>query len=96
MLDRYARELELSRPKLCALLILRSVRLDQLGSLNRDYARPEPKKKAIRITARVGKELKNRFTAAAARLGLGSDEAAAMVFRAELEERWLEKMIISR
>jgi hypothetical protein len=90
-LSAYARSLELSRPKLLALLVVRSVRSENLARLFATFAGSEPKSGAKRVTARIDDQaLKARFIKAARKLGLGSDDAAAMVFRAELAERWLD------
>lgn len=45
----YARSLQLSRPKLCALLILRAVRSNRLGTLLNLYGGSEPKARARRV-----------------------------------------------
>lgn len=93
-LSNYARSLELSRPKLCALLIVRAVRSDGLSSLVGRHPKSEPKAKATRVTARLDNpDTKQRFAQSAAALGLGTDDAAALVFRTELADRWLENAI---
>ena len=95
-LTAYAKSLALSRPNLLALLILRTVRTGRLGSLVGRYATSVPKRGAKRVTARFdGVRTKRDFTAAAEALSLGSDDAAAFVFRAELVERWLEHALAS-
>jgi hypothetical protein len=95
-LTAYARSLELSRPKLCALLVLRAVRAPKLAVLYEHQRGSESKRGAVRVTTRVDDhEVKRRFATAAAAAGLGSDDAAAIVFRAELDERWLENAIVS-
>lgn len=93
-LSVYARSLELSRPKLCALLVVRAVRSERLASLVGRHRGSEPKSGATRVTTRVDdQETKRRFALAASTLGLGSDDAAAIVFRDELAERWLENAV---
>ena len=89
-LDAHANEHELSRPKLCALLVQRELNLKRLGELKGRYAGSEPKKGTARVTARISREdLKTDFSALAEKFGLGSDDAAAIMFRAELREHWL-------
>jgi len=90
-LTKYALSLDIRRPTLLALLIVRAVRADRLAHLNGHYAGSEPKRGSKRVTVRImDKNTKRGFTAAAKAAGLGTDDAAAMVFRAELIERWME------
>jgi hypothetical protein len=96
-LSVYARSLELSRPKLCGLLVVRAVRSDRLASLVGRQRGSEGKAGTTRVTTRVSKnETKERFILAASILGLGADDAAAFVFRDELEQRWLETAIAAK
>ena len=93
-LEAYARSLGLSRPKLCALLIIRAVRSNLLGTLVDLYGGSEPKSRALRVTTRLEDDsIKELFIQKAAELNLGIDDAAAKVFRAELDERWLENAV---
>lgn len=90
-LDAYARAFELSRPKLCVLLVLRELRCRRLRSLKGVNMTPVGKRVGTRVTTRAANEqVKIDFVAHASSLGLGSDQAAAILFRAELGERWLE------
>ncbi len=89
-LAAYATEHELSRPKLCGLLVLREALRQRLYHLKGRYNGCERQKDATRVTARISNmEVKSIFLESARRCGLGSDEAAAIVFRAELDEHWL-------
>lgn len=89
-LKAHAEAHELSRPKLCALLVLRELNLKRLGELKGRYAGSEPKKGAARVTARISnEEVKTDFSDLAEKCGLGSDDAAAIIFRAEIDEHWL-------
>lgn len=93
-LEAYARSLGLSRPKLCALLIVRAVRSNRLGMIADFYGGSEPKARARRVTTRLEDDIiKELFIQKATELHLGIDDAAAKVFRAELNDRWLEKAV---
>lgn len=90
-LDEYARGLELSRPKLCILLVGRELRCNRLGTLRDNAYSTIGKSTGVRVTTRpIHAHVKTAFTEHVGSVGLGSDEAAAIVFRAELDERWLE------
>lgn len=93
-LTRYARMLELSRPKLCALLVIRAAHSGQLASMVGRFPASEPKAGNSRVTTRLSnQDTKQNFLEAASAVGLGSDDAAAIIFRAELDEHWLEKSL---
>lgn len=92
-LKAYAEGLQLTRPNLCALLVVRELACGRLASLRTAHAGSEPKRGAARVTVRVSEEAKSQFRTAAAGAGLGLDDAAAILFRAELEERWLERSV---
>jgi len=93
-LNAHAEAHELSRPRLCALLVLRELNLKRLGELKGRYAGSEPKKGAARVTARISnEEVKTDFSDLAEKCGLGSDDAAAIIFRAELDEHWLSEAL---
>ena len=93
-LKDYAESMEISRPKLCILLIVRELRSSRLDRMPRSSATALPKRKSKRVTARaINSQVRDRFAKRAASLGLGTDEATAMIFRAELAERWLERSL---
>lgn len=90
----YAEGMEISRPKLCILLIVRELRSPRLAGMPRGTAATLPKSRSKRVTARaINPGLRERFAKRAAALGLGSDEATSIIFRAELAERWLERSL---
>jgi hypothetical protein len=89
MLKAYAVAHELRRPSLCALLVLRATRSANFATLKTRFAGSEPKAGSMRVTARVSQPVHLAFEEAAALHGLGADDAAAMVFRAELTDKWL-------
>ena len=90
-LNDYAEGMEISRPKLCILLVVRELRCDRLAGLSRVDNSPLPKKESKRVSARaISPAIKAEFTKHAIAHGLGTDEAAAILFRTELAERWLE------
>lgn len=92
-LERYAEGLELSRRRLCGLLIVRELRLNRVAELSKRYAGSGSKKGAARVTARVSSSRKTEFAAHVAKAVVGSDDAAAVIFRAELAEKWLAKAV---
>jgi hypothetical protein len=89
-LCRLARVNELTRAKLLILLVLRELRTKRLRSLAPHHPERIGKGRGKRITARTARaSVKLRFKRHAAECGLGIDEAAGVIFRAELRERWL-------
>lgn len=89
----YAKGLELSRRRLCGLLIVRELRVNRIGELSRRYPGSGSRKGAARVTARVSAETKAAFADHVARAVVGSDNAAAAIFRAELQEKWLSNVL---
>lgn len=86
-LTAYARSLELSRPRLCALLVIRAGRSGTLPALPNRFPTTERKTVGTRVTARIeSNESRRLFLAAAAQLGLGSGDAAGH-FPSPLDER---------
>lgn len=93
-LKSYAAEHQLSRPKLCILLVQRELRCRRLGELSERYTVTVRKKEGRRVTTRSStSEIKDKFSRHVQELDLGSDDAAAIIFRAELEERWLSSAL---
>ncbi|QXQ06115.1 hypothetical protein KX816_18325 [Sphingosinicellaceae bacterium] len=91
MLASYAADLELSRQNLCALLVLREITRSQLGDLKKRFAGSESRARSTRVTARISSQTtKTAFSKIAKANGVGSDDAAAFVFRAELQTGWLK------
>lgn len=92
-LTAYAAAHELRRPSLCALLVLRATRSDSFARLKTRFSGSEPKAGSLRVTARVSQPVHLAFEKTAALHGLGADDAAAMVFRAELTDKWLARIL---
>jgi hypothetical protein len=93
-LTNYAQSLELARPSVCILLVQRELRNRRLGSLMRDHCPGRREGPLKRVTARIDNPaLKAAFTEHVQRCGIGSDEGAAILFRVELEERWLMRTL---
>ena len=89
-LATYAERLQINRPNLGILLIMRELKCSRLGGMPRREGPALSKKGAVRVTARANRpDVKELFAKRIARLGLGMDEAVAMLFRAELDEKWL-------
>lgn len=97
--DEYARfmdylaQFHLRPAAVATLLIVREIRRCHLPELKELYGHPAGPDRE-RITARpVDGRLKRKFEAHVERLGIGPDPAAAMVYRAELDDRWLERAL---
>lgn len=86
----YAAELRLDVTALANLLIVRELRRDRLNALRQRHDRDlvqQPKKKIV--AHQSGDETKAAFKSHAADHDLKPSRAAAIIFRAELAERWL-------
>ena len=91
-LARYAAETQLSRPSLCVLLIQRELRRPRLVGLKVRAPKPFGEGGFRRVTVHIiDPSLKGAFADHVKLCGMGSDDAAAMLFRAELKERWFFK-----
>jgi hypothetical protein len=87
----YAGELRLDRSALANLLIVRELRAQRLAVLKMIFDRDLPKDGKAKITAHQGDtSTKDAFIAHAKGQGIKPTRAAAILFRAELTERWLE------
>jgi hypothetical protein len=89
----YAGRFQISQSAVANLLIikeLRRARLERLRLRHKEYrGLPEH-----RITANQrDPTIKAAFESHVARLGLGSDAAAGILFRAELRELWLDRIL---
>lgn len=93
-LRAYAEAHELSVPSLCALIVLHELRCQRLNQLKSTYLKKVGKQHGQRVTTRISEpEVKDQFCRHVERCGIGSDDAAAVLFRAELEERWLDQAL---
>lgn len=92
----YAAEIGIDSAALATILINREIQCANLPNLVGAGEKGQVHK-GKRITARTKRtELKSLFATHAAKHGLSSDAAAATVFRAELNEKWLEKCLAKR
>lgn len=87
--EAYANTLGIDLAALATILVVRELNCDNLSKF--DSARPRSRvSKGKRISAHTNlTDLKERFGRHALRHGLRPDPAAAILFRAELSERWL-------
>ena len=93
-LAAYAKRLSVKRPLLVFLLVLRELNCGRLAALRTRYPYGGKIKGHGRVTARLTSQtLKRAFDAHIVRLGVGSDEAAWILFQAELAEEWLDKSL---
>jgi hypothetical protein len=91
---RYAAQFHLKESSLANLLIARELRLRRLTRLAQAFTQGSPLKKRARITAhQADGRVKEAFEALAHDAGVSPDQAAAVLYRAELTERWLAKSI---
>lgn len=84
---RYAESLGVDVSALANLLLRREMHLGRLDEI----PAPPTEERTVKITAHLkGEALKTSFTEHASKYGLRAGPAATRLFRAELEERWLE------
>ena len=87
-LDDYAASLELNRPAVCVLLVHRELRRRRLKQLRRTVPPYSGVKEGVRVTARIAdRNMKDEFAKHLKDVGVGSDEAASILFRAELKDK---------
>lgn len=90
----YANELGLSESALANLLLVREIRRKRLNDLKGKYSAGAPSESRERVTAhRPDAVMKIAFVAHSSKEGLKPDQAASILYRAELGERWLEQSI---
>lgn len=89
--QRYASNLLISESSLANLLIQREMRLKRLSELSTRLSGPVPtSERGGRVTGHQSDgELKEAFERHAKEQGLVAGHAATILFRAELEDRWL-------
>lgn len=89
----YAASMGIDKSSLANLLIRRELILNRMATLV-TFQHHEPRALCIKVTAHLTDEsAKAAFTAAAERCGLRPGNAASLLFRAEIAERWLERAI---
>lgn len=90
----YANGLGLSESALANLLIVREIRRKRLGVLKVKYLAGKPSESRQRVTAhRPDAVMKAAFLSRSSEEGLKPDQAASIIYRAEINERWLEQAI---
>ncbi len=95
--EAYALDHGLDVTALANLLIARELRAKRLAQLTLRFDRTEPLSDRVKIVAHTPTEAtKLAFAGRAAEAGLKPTRAAAILFRAELEERWLERHVLAR
>lgn len=88
----YAVEFGLSESGLANLLLVREIRLKRLGLLMQKYSAGAPSESRSRVTAHQrDAAMKIAFGERSSDEGLKPDQAASIVYKAELDERWLEQ-----
>ncbi len=93
-LSAYAKKVGVKRPLLALLLVLRELNCRRLADLRDQHPYAGKGPELRRVTARVGSQaLKVRFDAHISQFDIGSDEAAWILFQAELAEKWLENSL---
>lgn len=91
---RYAAQFHLKESGLANLLLARELTLGRLPELKARDGAGLPLKDRRRITAHAPTvAVKAAFQAHSQKAGLTSNQAAAILFRAELRERWLERSV---
>jgi hypothetical protein len=94
-LQEYLKQFGIRPAAAATLLIVRELRCKRLPKLKERYAeRIGPDRSRLTAHQPDGK-LKEAFTRHAAAFGLDPNPAASILFRAELEERWLENALES-
>lgn len=91
----YAQEFGLSESALANLLLVRELRLRRIHYLKGKYPAGAPSDSRQRVTAHQSNAaLKIAFEVHSVEEGLKPDQATSILYRTELDERWLEKSII--
>jgi hypothetical protein len=91
---RYAAQFHLKDSSLANLLLARELRLRRLARLKQSFLPSSPLKKRSRVTAHQSDPgVKTAFEALARDAAISPGQAAAVLFRAELTERWLASSI---
>lgn len=89
-LKAYAAIFQLTLNQLGFLLVIRELNLERLPDLAVNFTQRVAKARRKRVTTRPKNPfIKIAFVEHAGKHDMGSDEAASIIFRAELSERWL-------
>jgi hypothetical protein len=93
----YAAEFCLSESALANLLLVREIRLKRLEHLKHKYSAGAPSESRSRVTAHQ-RDLATKiaFEKRSSDESLKPDQAASIIYRAELEERWLERSMVGQ
>jgi hypothetical protein len=90
----YANEFGLSESALANLLLVREIRVRRLRDLKGKYSASTPSESRERVTAHSSDPaLKTAFALVCSEEGLKPDQAASILFRAELSDGWLGQAI---
>lgn len=93
--EDYIEQFKLRKGAVATLLILRELRHCRLPQLKDRFPMPGGKGRK-RISARpTDLSVKTAFEEHVSKLGLDPDPCAGIIFRAELRERWLERVLES-
>jgi hypothetical protein len=91
---QYAEQLGLQMSTLATLLLARELRIRRLSRLGERHRAVKGASLDGKIIAYLhGSDVKRSFSAHAASAEMRPGPAAALIFRAELTERWLERVI---
>lgn len=90
----YALAYGLDVTALANLLIARELRAPRLGALTLEPAPAPPLKVRCKVVAHAPEVTKAAFSTHSAKFGLKPSTAAAILFRTELEERWLAHHVL--
>lgn len=95
-LSEYAKRVGVKRAVLVFLLVLRELKSTRLAQLRPKYPYQGKKEGLRRVTARLpSQSFKRAFEKHVAEIGMGSDEAAWVLFQTELAEQWLDKSLLA-
>lgn len=94
-LDGYLRQFAIRPTAAATLLIVRELRCKRLPTLKERYAGSIGTGRKRMTAHQPDGKLKQAFAEHVASVGMDPDPAASILFRAELDERWLERSVES-
>jgi hypothetical protein len=94
-LHDYLKQFSIRPAAAATLLIVRELRCKRLSKLKERYAEKVGTERSRLTAHQPDGHLKQAFTQHAAAFGLDPNPAASILFRAELDERWLESAVES-